>query len=79
MESEGSGNMGVTQTFSEVVEAVERLSPEEQETLVGLVQRRLAERRRGQIAQEIAEAREEYAGGRCRGVTVDDLMTELRK
>jgi hypothetical protein len=39
--------------FGEVLEAVDRLTPEEQEALAAMIHRRLAERGRKQLAEEI--------------------------
>ncbi len=63
--------------FAEVLEAVDQLSPEEQETLVEIVHRRMAERGRKQLTVEIQEAQREFAEGRCRPSTVDELMDEI--
>jgi len=59
------------------LEAVDRLSLGEQETLVDVMRRRIIERRRERLAQEIEEARKEFQTGRCRSVTPDELMTEI--
>ena len=69
--------MGHAMLFGEVLEAIDQLSLEEQETLLDIVQRRLAEQGRKQLAAEIEEARIEFAAGRCRPATVDDLMKEI--
>ena len=60
--------------FGEVLEAVGKLSPDEQETLLVIVRRRLAEQGRKRLAQDIREAKEEFAQGQCDPTTVDDLM-----
>lgn len=63
--------------FGEVLEAVDQLSPEEQEALVEIVRRRAAERGRKRLAADIREADEEFAKGQCQPATVDELMDEL--
>jgi len=63
--------------FGEVLEAVGELSPDEQETLLVIVRRRLAEQERKRLAKDIREAREEFAQGRCAPATVEDLMKEI--
>ena len=45
--------------------------------LVEVVRRRLIERRRAELAEDIAAAREAYRHGDVRCGTVDDLMVEL--
>ncbi len=72
---------GVTENtacFGEVLEAVDKLSADEQETLVLIVRRRLAEQGRKRLAQDILESREEFAQGQCDPTTVEDLMKEIR-
>ena len=64
-------------TFAEVVETVERLSLEEKETLVDILQHRLAEYRRNQLLRDIETAEEEFANGLCKPMTVDEFMKEV--
>ncbi len=63
--------------FGEVLEAVEKLSLEEQETLMEIVHRRMAEQNRKRLIAEIQEARTEFAEGRCRPATADEIMAEI--
>lgn len=67
-----------TTSFGEVLEAVGKLSPDEQQTLLVIVRRRLAEQGRKTLAEDVREAREEFAQGRCGSTTVEDLMKEIR-
>jgi len=67
---------GVTSTFQVALETVEELTPGDQEMLVEIVRRRLIERRRAELAEDIAAARETYRRGDVRRGTVDDLMAE---
>ena len=64
-------------SFADVLEAVEQLSAEDQETLVEIVQRRAAERGRKRVVGEVIEAQREFAAGECRPASVDDLMDEI--
>jgi hypothetical protein len=52
--------------FAEVLDAADQLSLEEQETLVDVLNRRLVEHRRDQLAEEIQQARREFAAGQCK-------------
>ncbi|CAN5912782.1 hypothetical protein BH23PLA1_BH23PLA1_23190 [soil metagenome] len=63
--------------FREVLEAADRLSPEEQAELAAILQRRLLERGRKQLAEDIQEARQEHAGGGSQPTTPDELMGEI--
>jgi hypothetical protein len=65
--------------FGEVLEAADRLSPEEQEELIAILHRRLARAARQRLAVEIQEARQEFAEGRCLPATPDELMCAILK
>lgn len=69
--------MEQTRPFAEVLDAVDQLSAEGQETLVEIVHRRLAARGRQRLVAEVREANEEFAQGGCRPSTVDELMNEI--
>lgn len=64
--------------FAAAVDAFERLDPESQVQLADLLNRRLSERGRRAIVESVAEARREFADGKCIPVTADDLMREAR-
>ncbi len=63
--------------FGEILESIDRLSPEEQETLMDVVRHRIAERGRRRIGAEIQEVRTEVEEGRYRPTTTEDLMKEM--
>jgi len=63
--------------FGDVLEAIDKLSLDELETLMDIVQRRIAERGRKLLAAEIREARQEFAASRSRQATADELMKEI--
>ena len=64
-------------TFADALEAVDRLSAEDQEALVEIVRRRAAERGRSRSAAEAREAQREFSEGQCRPATAADLMDEI--
>lgn len=64
-------------TFDEVLDAIEHLPLEQQADLVEVVRRRLAERARQQIIVDAREARAEFAAGKTRASSIDDLMREI--
>lgn len=49
----------------------------EQAELLEVVRRRLAERGRRRVVDEVREARAELAGGAARSSSVDDLMRNI--
>ena len=63
--------------FGEILEAVDKLSLEEQETLADVLHRRLVQRRREELAGEIQQAQQEFQSGQCRPVTPAELMKEI--
>ena len=69
--------MQIAVSFGEVLEAADRLSLEEQESLLDILQRRIIERRRAELAQDIREAREEFQQGHCQPATPTEIMEEI--
>ncbi len=65
-------------TFSDVVDAADDLSVDEQETLVEILRRRIAKRNREALVRDVAEARAEFQTGQARASAVSDIMEELR-
>ncbi|MEX2093346.1 MAG: hypothetical protein WD971_11750 [Pirellulales bacterium] len=65
-------------TFSEIVDAADGLSVDEQVTLLEILRRRIAERNRQQLLREVQEAREEFASGKAQIATVKEIMDEVR-
>jgi hypothetical protein len=65
--------MSSVATFESVLEKVELLPDDDQAVLIGLIQQRLAARRRAEIATNIAETRAEYQAGTVKRGTVADL------
>ncbi len=65
-------------TFSEIVEAAEHLSVDEQVTLLEILQQRIATRNRAALVRDVTEARREFHGGQLRPTSVSDLIAEAR-
>jgi hypothetical protein len=63
--------------FGDVLEAADQLTLEKQEELAAILQRRVAERGRKELAKDIDRARQEFSQGGCRPTTVDELMSEI--
>ena len=60
-----------------MVDAADRLTVDEQETLVAVLNRRLAERRRAELAEDIREGQKEFERGALRPTTPHKIMKEL--
>jgi hypothetical protein len=69
--------MSLPMPFVEVLDAANQLPPEDQEELIAVLRRRLAERGRNQLVADIQEARREFAEGVCRPSTTDELMDKI--
>lgn len=63
--------------FSDVLEAAERLSLEDQESVVEILHHRIVERRREKLADEVRQADEEFRAGRSEPRSAEDLMREI--
>ncbi len=64
-------------SFQEAIEIVESLPVYQQEDLINIIRRRMIERSRDVLAENIKRAREEFARGEIKEGTVDDIMKEL--
>ena len=77
----GSGGFGRyfpnMNSYASILEAVESLSEDEQESLVDVLQLRLAERRRANLIATVRESRAEQAGGVCPPATVAEIMRRI--
>jgi hypothetical protein len=63
-------------TFSEIVDAADGLSVDEQMTLLEILRRRIAERNRQRLLRDVEEARDEFATGKARVASVSEIMDE---
>ncbi len=64
-------------SFYAVVEAADRLTPEEQETLIEVLNRRLADRKRAELVTDIQEGQREFESGALRPTTPGEIMNEI--
>lgn len=72
-------NKQKTPMFQEAIDIVESLPKRQQESLIDIIRHRLIDRRRDLFAKNITKARDEYAKGKVKRGTVDDLMMEHSK
>lgn len=63
--------------FGEVLEGIETLSLEDQEILKEILHRRIIERRREELAQDVQQAQQEFQAGQCRPATPEELIREI--
>lgn len=64
-------------SFAEVLEADDKLPLEDQEALIEILSRRVADCRRAEMIKNIEEARKEFREGRCKVGTPDEIMKEI--
>ena len=69
--------MGNIITFNEVLESADKLSLDDQETLLEVLHRRIIEHRREELSKEIGDAQKEFQEGKCKPTTPSDLMKEI--
>jgi hypothetical protein len=63
--------------FSAALDAVEKLSLDEQETLVDILRHRIAEYRRTELAKDVQDAQQEFRDGGCSPAAPGELMKEI--
>ena len=66
-----------TTVFQEVLDVVDTLPVQQQEDILQIMQKRMAERKREALATAVREARAEYGRGEVRKGTVAELMKDL--
>jgi hypothetical protein len=63
--------------FDEVLAAVDKLSPEDQENLIAIIQQRRTAQRRAVLAKDIKQACQEFQKEECPPRTPAELMKEI--
>jgi uncharacterized small protein (DUF1192 family) len=71
--------MRKSSAFSNVLEATDRLSLEEKETLLEVLRNRTVEQRRAQLKQEISRAKRQHANGKSKPTSVRQIMRGILK
>ena len=66
-----------TTPLVELLDAADKLSLDEQETLVEILHHRMIEHRRAELAEDIREVQQEFQAGGCRPTTPGQLMGEV--
>lgn len=64
--------------FSEIAEAADNLSLDEQQTLLELLRHRIAERNREAIVRDVEESRLEFQQGNLKSSSVSEIMDEVK-
>lgn len=66
-------------SFDAILKIVEEMSDDEQMTLIELIRKHQLEKRRDEMARNIAIANEDYGSGNVFRGSVDDIMAELAR
>ena len=65
--------------FQRVLEYVEALSSEEQDLLISLIQNRMIEKRREEIADNVSHTLEAWRQGKASQGSLEDLKADLQE
>ncbi|HEY4232323.1 MAG TPA: hypothetical protein VGM76_02770 [Lacipirellulaceae bacterium] len=63
--------------FGEILDAADHLPVDEQQALVEILGRRIAERSRSQLVRDAQDGRAEFAAGQARTASVKEIMDEV--
>jgi hypothetical protein len=69
--------MTPTTQLNTALEFIERLSDDEQETLLEIIRHRLAERARQRIVRDVQDGRRGFESGQLKPMSVDEIMDEI--
>ncbi len=64
-------------TYGQVLDSIEALPEEQQESLMDTVRKRLAENRRDLLVKSVKEARKEFKSGKCRPASPAEIMRKV--
>ena len=69
----------VSSHFQKLIETIEALPIDDQESLIEIIRQRLIQRRRAELVAEVVEARNAYRKGEVHRGTVADVMEDLTR
>ena len=64
-------------SYGQVLDSIEALPEDQQESLLDIVRKRLAERRRAELVKSVGEARKEFKSGKLRPTTSSEIMRKI--
>jgi hypothetical protein len=64
-------------TVQEIIDSIEKLSPEEQDRLIELIRQRRIEQRQAEILANAQEVRQAFQDGTAKRGSVNDLIADL--
>ena len=63
--------------FTEILDAIDKLNLDEQESLMEIICHRIIDKRRQQILADIEEAHRDYRAGRILPASADEIMDDI--
>jgi hypothetical protein len=72
-----SVNLDAMKTFGQILESADELPVDDQESLVGVLQRRVAEKRRNELIEAVKESRLEFKRGGCRPARPREIVRKI--
>ena len=64
-------------SYGQVLDSIDALPEEQQESLVDIIGKRLAERRRAALVKSVAEARKEFRSGKIHPAKPSEIMRKI--
>ena len=64
-------------SYGQVLDSIDALSEDQQESLLDIVRKRLAERRRAALIKSVGEAQKEFKSGKLRPATSAEIMRKI--
>jgi hypothetical protein len=64
-------------SFAQTLDVIESLPVDEQEDVLEVLQRRLAERRRAELVTTVKQSRKEFAAGKCKPTSVAAILRQV--
>jgi hypothetical protein len=65
-------------SFAQTLDVIESLPVDEQEDVLEVLQRRLAEHRRAELVATVKQSRKEFAAGKCKAASVAAIMRQVK-
>ncbi len=69
--------MEATSQFQSLIDSIEAMNDEDQEMLVTIIQKRLQEKRRQELIDNVHQAQLDYKKGNVKSGSVEDLMKDV--
>ena len=64
-------------SYGQVLDSIEALPEDQQESLLDIVRKRLAERRRAALVESVGEARKEFKSGKLRPAAPSEIIRKI--